>query len=330
MSDDSLPPFDDLLTAFARLAPKNAETRRAIAATLGFSFAGNAVQKAPAIKEPHPPPKKESESLAVPPSRHPVPEARTIATPAQAQLVSVLRRSASAPRPPDWLDHVEPLPPTVAAEPPPLEPLFVSRWMRGIIAAAAATRAPHGPLDIDAIARTVSRGATFREIPRIATPSTARALQVLVDGSEPMLPFAADQEWLVERIRSIAGIDRTQVLGIEARDGFRAGSGSVFGWTAYPDTHPPLPGMVVLLLSDLGIGHAPFRGWVSPERWATLIGALQRTGARVVAFVPYPPERWPRLLLRALPIVQWDVKTNARRVRRAVGRLATWHVGEEG
>jgi hypothetical protein len=324
---DALPPFDDLMTAFARLRPSDEATRRKIATLVGFGLRETPAEKP---KDTTPPPKpttKKPKETPPPPIVTPTATTPPVDAPPSAEKVSqevpfVLQPAARERRTSDWVG-VQPLTQLSAdpIAPPSIEPLFVPRWMRGILTAAAATTAPHGPIDVASIVRTVGRGSTFRRIPRLDAPAMARAVQVLVDASDAMLPFADDVVWMVGKIQSIAGRDRTEVLGFEARDEFRAGKGARFLWEPFPATHAPLPGMAVLLLTDLGIGRVPYGPWLPPERWAAFIRALQKRDANVVAFVPYPSRRWPRTLRRLLPIVQWDVSTTVRGVRKSVGRV---------
>lgn len=322
--NDTAPSFPDLLTAIAQLQPSDDTTRRRIAELVGFTFpevvvapqepTGTGDQSEPSpIVTPPPVTRTTRTPISTPPS---------IPVASEEEPPSLLRRVGNDRRRRDWSD-VEPLPESTGdtLPPPAIEPLFVPRWMRGIVSAAAATTAPRGPLDLAAIVRIISSGTTFRTIPRLPAPATARAFQLLVDSSEAMLPFTYDLAWTVERILAIAGRDRTRVLAFEVRGEFVAGSGARFEWTPYPETNAPLPGTAVILLSDLGIGRVPFRPWLPPERWVALVRALQKRDANVVAFVPYPPHRWPRQLRDVLPIVQWDPKTTARAVRRVVGRL---------
>lgn len=323
---ESLPPFDDLLTALAVLHPSDDAARRRIAKLIGFNFPESAATRQttdsipgtplpPIVLQPGTPPPPEPEG----PSSQP--PARMEVT-AEEEVPSLLRRIGNQRRARDW-SGIEPLQESVAgdAAPPSIEPLFVPRWMRGVLAAAAATRAPRGPLDLAAIVRIISAGTTFRTIPRRPAPAMARAFQLLVDSSETMLPFTDDLTWMVARVLAVAGRDRTRVLGFEVRKDFVAGTGARFEWTPYPATNAPLPGTAVILLSDLGIGRVPFRPWLPAERWAAMIRTLQKRDATVVAFVPYPPHRWPPQLRGVLPIVHWDPRTTARSVRRIVGRL---------
>lgn len=132
------------------------------------------------------------------------------------------------------------------------------------------------------------------------------------------MPFLEDQAWLTERIRVVAGRDRTQVLGIDGSESFLAGEGIRLQWTDYFPRFVPPAGVVTILLSDLGIGRMPLAPWTSPSQWLSFVRALHKCGVPLVAIVPYARERWPSSLRQAIPIVQWDTRTTARSARRAL------------
>jgi hypothetical protein len=234
-------------------------------------------------------------------------------------LPSVLRPLPSAATPPKWGTAAPlPLPPTAAGEPPRADPLLVARQTRGILSAALSGYGAEGEIDIEAVVNTIGQARPFRSVPRRSVPRFGRGVQVLVDASESMMPFLDDQAWLTERIRVVAGRDRTAVLGIDGSETFVAGTGSRFEWTDYFGPYVPLPGVVAILLSDLGIGRLPLAPWTSPAQWLWFAEALHKRGVPLVAFVPYARERWPLELRRRIPIVQWDARTTARSARRAL------------
>jgi hypothetical protein len=322
---ESLPSFGDLIRAFARLRPTDAASKRAIANALGFDY----IEEAPA---PPPPP---VEPVVIPAvvggaeagpqatasqRRESAPPLSPSGSPFNTDLTpAVLRPLPNAAQAPNW-GTAEPLapPPATKAEPPRLEPLLVPRWTRGILSAALGRRAPEGEIDVEAVVRTISAAQPFRVVPRRLVPRFGRGVQVLVDAGDAMTPFTEDQTWLAERIRVVGGRDRTEVLGIEYAEGFVAGDGMRLEWTDYFAKYVPVPGIVTILISDLGIGRAPLARWTPPAQWLAFAGALQRRGVPLVAIVPYGRSRWPAALKKAIPIVQWDARTTARTARRAI------------
>jgi hypothetical protein len=323
---ERLPDFGDLIRAFARLRPTDEASKRQIANLLGFDYTQTLP---PAPIAPPPPPIVDPIETPPPIADHTVSSDRrtfsdasqsTSSNPFNTDLrPAVLRPIASTAIQPNWgtATPLE-LPPATLQQPPRLEPLLVPRWTRGILSAALGGRGAEGEIDIDAIVRTISSGRPFRTVPRRNVPRFGRGVQVLVDASETMMPFLEDQTWLTERIRVVAGRDRTQVLGIDGSDSFIAGEGMRLDWTDYFDRYVPADGVVVILLSDLGIGRMSMAPWTSPAQWLGFARGLQTRGVPLVAIVPYARERWPAELRRTIPIVQWDTRTTARTARRAL------------
>jgi hypothetical protein len=197
----------------------------------------------------------------------------------------------------------------------PLRPLFVPRWTRGILSAAfATTRAgDQGALDAEALIDDLARGEVIHRPPYRPWPTLRRGVQILVDCGEGMMPFTPDQRYLVEQIRKIAGRDRAPAAVFVGCPGpGRDGTGA---W------EPPLPGTVVVLLTDLGIGRPMLSLDPADEtQWLAFARRARRAGCPLVAFVPYPRSSWPRRLEKAMTIVEWDLTTTAAAVRARVGR----------
>jgi hypothetical protein len=113
----------------------------------------------------------------------------------------------------------------------------------------------------------------------------------------------------------VAGAERTSVRYFEEAPLRGAGSGPGRDWTAY---RPPASGTRILILSDLGTGGLPFDQIRSrAEEWRSFLALLRRAGCDPVAFVPYPPDRWPRWVT-ALPVVHWDRRTTVHAVTEQV------------
>ncbi|HET8774381.1 MAG TPA: hypothetical protein VFP80_11335 [Thermoanaerobaculia bacterium] len=318
---DAYPSFGDFIRAFARVRPKGPAAKRALANLFGLDYAEGAAPREPEpepeVEDPERPRTPQPAGPAEPPRAAPAVKSHEIL--GTDVVPAFLRPLANETQPPRW-GLVKPLelPPAATREPPPLEPLLVPRWTRGILSAALTRRLAEGDIDVEAVVDTISDGRPFRAVPRRLVSRSGGAVQVLVDASDAMTPFAEDARWLTGRIEATAGHDRTETLGIEYAKTFVAGRGSRLRWTDYFRDHAPLPGVVVILLSDLGIGRAPLARWASPERWLAFAEGLHKRGAGLIALVPYARDRWPVELKRAIPIVYWDARTTARSARRAL------------
>lgn len=201
---------------------------------------------------------------------------------------------------------------------PEFPTLFQPQQTRALLGRALARRAYTGPWDLTRVIEQCARGEAITEAPRLPEPSLAAGVQLLVDRSESMMIFSHDKSHLEEAIRKLVGNDKLQVLSF---DGFpaTAGTGGKRRWKRYEEQLPPM-GTVVALLTDLGIGHA---SWMAEEadfsRWKEFAERLRRRGCPVVAFVPYPPVRWPERLCSTLTIIRWDRPTRTSTIRASVG-----------
>ncbi|MFL6255073.1 MAG: hypothetical protein ACJ74T_08610 [Pyrinomonadaceae bacterium] len=218
----------------------------------------------------------------------------------------------------EWLPEVEPLPPPAAdvvPAPPPLEPLLVPHWARGIISAALATDDEDGPLDVERVAEMLAKQECVRQLPTLPSRTLRRGLQLLVDKSQAMMPFARDQSWMLDEIRDTVGVDGVEVLRFVGCPLRGAGKGRK-PWPVY---RLPLPGTPVVLLTDLGICQPMLTDdWADTPEWLNFATAVRRAGCPLLALVPYGPSRWHPALARLMTIIQWDRNTTAATVNKLV------------
>jgi hypothetical protein len=200
------------------------------------------------------------------------------------------------------------------------EPLLRPLGTRALVGAAIATPRPGGALDVDRVAERIARRQPLEPLPWRRQAAVPGAVLVVVDRGPGMAPFAPDAEDLVARIASVAGRDRTRVLRVYQSPRMRA-SGK-----AAPFVLPPR-GTTVVALTDVGIAPAEERVPRLHDDWLALAGDLRAAGCRLIAFVPYPPARWPRRIAAAMTLLPWDRTTGlpavARVLRRAGGRAWT-------
>lgn len=226
--------------------------------------------------------------------------------------------------PPDWAGFVAPLPaspPEEAKYRPAAVPLLAPNWSRGILAAALATFADDGPLDVDRIVDGIARGRVLGHLPRRVVPTLRRGAQLLVDISDSMTPFARDQALLIDEIRRTASADAVDVLRFSGCPSRGAGRGSRRTWSRYA---PPASGRPIIMLTDLGIGGVPWATDIVDEReWLEFLSALDKQGHAATAFVPYGMRRRPARLAKFINFVPWDRSTTAGSVKARMLRNRT-------
>jgi hypothetical protein len=197
--------------------------------------------------------------------------------------------------------------------PLPLLPLLPTRITPGILTGCISTDAGDGMLDVDALVELAAQRRFEEAIPRVVRASLFRGVQLLLDRSPAMTPFARDVTELARTIRSVIGhnVEEFSFSGHPLHQ-------ALPGTALYA---PPRPGTPVLALTDLGIGQAP--GYLRPDAdttWPSLAELLLRRGSELVALVPYPRSRWPALG-GYVHMIPWDAATSPADVTRAVGRI---------
>ena len=302
----------DWLRAVEALQPQSEEHLQVIARLMGLRMKSVARAAATSRKRTSAPEPAPEIGTAAP--EKPAPESKP-----RRRIDSVLTPgNASRNAPPAWLTSVRFLETTEPAHLHPvlpLEPLFPGRTSRAILSGALATPSASGQLNLAKVIEMLTRAELIESVPRLPVPTLVRGVQLLIDRSESMQPFATDQAAVRAVIARVVGRDRTQVLYFDGSPLWGAGIGPKDEW---PEYDPPAPGTPVVALTDLGIAQPPgLAGIAGPSDWRTLAAILARADCPLLALVPYPPRRWPPLA-KCLTIIQWDRATTAAVVRRAI------------
>src|SRR4051794_32689862 len=152
---------------------------------------------------------------------------------------------------------------------PPIDPLLLPRWVRGIVSAALSVPLPDGPPDVERLVGTLARGAPITDVPRRAVPTLRLGVHLLVDRSSRMTPFAKDQAWLDWALRRIVGEGRVERRGFTGSP-LSAVTGADRSGRGGPRSPPPA-GTPVLALTDLGIARPMFDPDANdPDDWRVL------------------------------------------------------------
>lgn len=316
----------DLVRAFDHIGVEDRRTAEAIAELLGFRLederlapvAAALVSRLTPEAEPGKSPLAEKEADVGP---QPDPEKPTneqkppviAADEPEEQLDFSLRRDRPTPLPRITVGVENLEVEGVVTSEIPHEPLLLPRWARGIISEAASTLRAGSAPDIYKIIEAIAREEETDRLPFLKVPTLARGCQMLCDVSFGMMPFAADCRELMQTVRSTVGRERVAVFYFEDCPVYGVETEGVFKRVAY---EPPPSGTPVLIVSDLGIADSPLSvRRSSPGDWLRLLAVLRAADCPPLAFNPYPPARWPRVLAEALPIIQWDRWTTAASVR---------------
>lgn len=185
-----------------------------------------------------------------------------------------------APPAPAWLSG-QALDRAAASPRAPAAPLFVPERERALLAAIARRPRAEGEIDAPALIALLARRLLPRALPRRWVPSLRGGVQLILDQSPFMAPFAEDVERLVARMRAVVGA-AAGVLWVTELPPLVLASGAEEPrrWAA-----PPLRTAVVIV-SDLGRA-ARRRGRRTPgAAWHDLLREMTEAGLNPVVLAP--------------------------------------------
>jgi hypothetical protein len=132
----------------------------------------------------------------------------------RSRLSSTLLKTTTAEKE-SWLRAIAPLSSAESEESTPLpilDPLFVPIWVRGILSGSLSTPSEDGPLALDPLIEMLARGQPIQKFWRIMRPTARRGVQVLIDDSEALVPYARDQKELLHEIKRVIGQEKVEVV----------------------------------------------------------------------------------------------------------------------
>jgi hypothetical protein len=262
------------------------------------------------VSKTQPPPSVPS--VSPPPDTPYHPDRMTIRSPGLRKMPTTV-----APTAPPWLPTVTAMPrPPGGTQPARVAPLFPLGQTRGLLTAMLASWDAEGPLHVPHIVEALAQLRALPVLPRENAATMRRGVQFLVDGGLGMSPFRFDVEQLLQAIARLLPPERMRTfhyIGSPLRKCLADGADVLKTWA------PPARGTPVMLVSDLGIGGPSLNDdRATVPEWLEFANAVRRAGCPLLALVPYGPDRWPRVLARAVRIIHWDHRTSAAAVRRTV------------
>jgi hypothetical protein len=313
----------DLITALNKLSPSDEEAVHAIFEMLGIRLETE-ISKVEHGKPHEETPKsfarKDEEPVQTEPAQPSTPPENSTKPDEPSVPSALIHLGKSQVDLPTWFHNPLPLKSTTGSGGStthyPLQTLFVSNWTRALLVSALSTYSNFGPIDVEEIIRLISLYEPVREVPRRPWPTMVQGVQVLIDKSKALEPFYKDQANLKSAVRKVAGSDRTQTMEFVGCPSWGVRSAKSDDWSDYC---PPPSGTTVLVITDLGILQNPYITDQAEVRdWLRFAAIIQEAGCSLVAFVPYPSSRWPKLLQNTMKIVQWDRTTSTSTIQQIV------------
>ncbi|HEY4239700.1 MAG TPA: hypothetical protein VGM88_07790 [Kofleriaceae bacterium] len=197
--------------------------------------------------------------------------------------------------------------------------LFRPERERALLAAAAGRARAEGEIDVPKLVEARARGRHLRVVPRRVLVSPRGGVQLVLDRSTWMAPFAADVDWLEARMRTVSGAALEVATVDDAPPLVRLGDADdALAW------RPPPPGATLVVVSDLGRA-ARRAGRRAPEAaWRDLLERAQALQLDPVVIVPGRVSNYATLdaALRRSLFLGWDDRARVagimhfRRTRR--------------
>ncbi|MGE0729429.1 MAG: hypothetical protein AB7O92_12095 [Acidimicrobiia bacterium] len=214
--------------------------------------------------------------------------------------------------------------------PPRAESLVPANELRSFAMTLARQRTLRD-IDLLEVLRLTARRETITRLPRLAGWSVARGVQVHVQRSASMLPFAGDAAGIGDALATVIEPSLLDVFGFEhdpmlltsptrrLRSVVRASGEPLLD----PDEGCPVELVLdnrrsIIVVTDLGIGLSrsdPLRAPTS--RWLEHYNTVRNHCPAVLYLVPYPPARWPTEAAD-LPCAWWCDDLRASAVHRAL------------
>lgn len=301
----------DVLRAFDR-AELSSDSQDRILRLFGFSWrqdtagvSGSPHRPEPEIPEtPAQEQRREPQNEAAPPSDDEANEA----------WVDAMFRPASL-NTPNWYRRAEPLEPDTEPDELPLqpvEPLLPPDGQRTLLISMLSSVSRGHEIDVPRLVQRVANLEVLSKLPLRSRRSMTGDVQVILDTSKRMEPFAQDQSQLVATLTRLLPDERLRVVRCQGvppdEPGRKRRPSRSYSY--------PSQGALVLLLSDLGQGGGPFAPpMMEPERWIGFSRRLAAHGCAFLVLAPAAADLIDPRLARSLDIIPWDRRSSAAAVQ---------------
>ena len=168
-------------------------------------------------------------------------------------------------------------------------------------------------IDVPEVVRRLAAGRLIHEVPRQRMRRWGDRLQLVVDQSEHLIPFYADQVYFREHLQNLlpqGAIELATYNDVTQRFRLLNDQGRT------RDYRLPEPSVPIIVLSDLGGLRQP----ASSTIWGEWVAELAGREGPVLAIVPCSPTRVPARIRRSIEVIPWQHLRLARSCEEATFR----------
>ncbi|MEL6449779.1 MAG: hypothetical protein AAFQ19_00850 [Pseudomonadota bacterium] len=310
----------DAIRVLHALRPETAEARAQMLRLLGVQGRGavvpQAAQPTPARQAPTPTDTPRPKPPRRPSSKAPTKEA-TPAPPSRKALPATLETTSAPPTvaPPDWLyDIAAPAAPArvTPAYRKPIAPLLDPRRARSVLVAVLSRPTPAGPIDTRRLVSMVARRRPITTVPRHSRAKVSARVQLLLDQSPAMAPFALDAQALALQVPSVIGLGgvSVQYFGEHPIDGVLSAD------TGLPVPYrPPDAGVPVLVATVLADKAVPQRRQIAA--WREMQHRLGQRAATLSLLVIGSDAAIAAAVKAGLTALPWDRSLTLQSLKQA-------------
>ncbi len=190
--------------------------------------------------------------------------------------------------------------------------LFEPNWQTQILIEMLSSDLELGPVDLKRLLRRVCSLRPIEELPRRLNRALLGPIELLIDISDGMAPYAADRE---EVRREVVHLLRDSVAVKKFRDCpiLGCGEGLPHRWQPY---RPASPGTLVVVVGHFG--SLDVMEGASVRDWLAFFDLCSESGCPVVGLSPTPPGRIHPELAGQAAFIEWDRGTTIGTVRDAL------------
>ncbi len=185
---------------------------------------------------------------------------------------------------------------------PKHQPLMPWKSLRSLLKDTTHPISTSHSIDIGKLTRHIAQGEFIRSIPKRSQRRSSQQLNLVIDRSSRLIPFAHDQDLVWRQLQQALPNGRLRLF--ECHSPFQMVTATSEGITedASYIERQFLDGSV-LILGDLGVLE---KNQPMEKQWLAWVRRLHQRGIRISALVPYSLDRVPNAFTSCLQVIPWQ------------------------